>query len=65
MGNEQTRSAIEMLQETQIILSRIETMQSIEPRHEQSSIPSDKLRLRIEKGLAEIREKLDRLIGLQ
>jgi hypothetical protein len=65
MGNEQIRSAIKKLQETQIILSQIEGMQSVEPRHEQGSIPSDKLRVRIEKNLAESREKLDRLIGPQ
>jgi hypothetical protein len=34
MGNEQMRSAIEKLRKTQIILSQIETMQSVEPRHE-------------------------------
>jgi hypothetical protein len=59
------RSAIKKLEETEIILSQIETMQSVEPRREQGSIPSDKPRVRIEKTLAEIREKLDRLIGPQ
>jgi hypothetical protein len=57
------QAAIKGLQETSIILAHIDKMQMV--KHEQAQVDerSEKLQLRIEKNLAEIREKLDRLIG--
>ncbi len=50
---------------TMIILSDIDKKRSVSPEFETPSVRSEKLRLRIEKSLAEITEKLDRLIGPQ
>jgi hypothetical protein len=65
MGNEQMQSVIRKLQETTHILSHIDKTRSVSPEFAQFHIQSEKNRLRIEKNLAEIREKLNRLIGPQ
>jgi hypothetical protein len=65
MGNEQMQSVIRKLQETSIILAHIENTQSISPEFAPFHIQSETNRLRIEKNLAEIREKLNRLIDPQ
>jgi len=65
MSSEEMRSAIKTLQETTIILSHIDKIQSVRPEFGPPSFQSEKLRLKIEKNLSEIAEKLHRLIGPQ
>jgi hypothetical protein len=62
MGNEQMQFAIQQLQEAQTVLSNIDKMQTVTPELRQANVQSANLRVRIEKNLAEIREKLNRLI---
>ncbi len=59
------QSAIKELQETMGILARIDEMQSAKHEPLQRDSRSEELRRRIEKNLAEITEKLNRLIGPQ
>ena len=66
MGNEEMQVALKELQQTMVVMAHIEKMRR-EHIREQVELPieSGKLRIRIRKNLAEIREKLDRLIGPQ
>jgi hypothetical protein len=65
MGNEQMQAAMKDLQDSMAILASIERAQSVSREVAPPSIRSEKLRRRIEKNLAEITEKLNRLIGPQ
>jgi endonuclease III len=65
MSSEQMQSAMKELQESMAVLARIDKMQSVSPDAVQESIESEKLQRRIQKNLAEISEKLNRLIGPQ
>jgi hypothetical protein len=63
MGNEKMQAAMKELQDSMVILAHIERTRSVSRELAQASNRSEKLRLRIEKHLAEITEKLNRLIG--
>jgi predicted nucleic acid-binding Zn-ribbon protein len=64
MGNEQMQAATKKLQDSMVILDHIEKAHTEHTKDlVQFRIQSDKFRLRIEKNLAEITEKLKRLIG--
>jgi hypothetical protein len=65
MGNEQMQAAMKELQDSMVILARIEKKQRVSRELAQLDSLSDKFRLRTEKNLAEITEKLNRLIGPQ
>jgi hypothetical protein len=65
MSSEQMQGAMKELQESMMILAHIEKTQSVDRELAPPSVESEKLRLRIEKNLAEIAEKLNRLIGPQ
>lgn len=65
MSNDQMQAAKKELQEAMVILSHINKMECVSRELGSPSIQSDELRLRIEKNLAEISEKLNRLIGPQ
>jgi len=65
MSNEPMQSAIKELQDTVSILAHIDEMQSADREPAQHDSRSEKLQRRIEKNLAEITEKLNRLIGPQ
>ena len=66
MSSEQMQSAIKELQETMVVMAHIEKTQTEHIKDlVQFRIQSDKFRLRTEKNLAEITEKLNRLIGPQ
>ena len=65
MSSEQMQSAMKGLQESMAVLARVDKMQIASPEAVQERIESEKLQLRIEKNLAEITEKLNRLIGPQ
>ncbi len=65
MGNEQMRATREVLQQSIAILAHVEKTQRPSRELAQLDGQSDELRLRIEKNLAEITEKLNRLIGPQ
>jgi hypothetical protein len=65
MSSDQMQGAMKKLQESMAILAQAEKTQSVGRELAPASIESEKLRLRIEKNLAEITEKLNRLIGPQ
>jgi hypothetical protein len=65
MGNEQMQAAMKELQEAMLILAHIEKTQSVSHELAQPDSRSEELQRRIEKNLAEITEKLNRLIGPQ
>jgi hypothetical protein len=65
MSNDQMQVAAKKLQDSVAILARVDKMQIASPEAVQERIESEKLQLRIEKNLAEITEKLNRLIGPQ
>jgi hypothetical protein len=65
MGNEQMQAAKKALQDSMAILAHIEPTQRLNHQPAQPSIRSEELRRRIDKNLAEITEKLNRLIGPQ
>ena len=62
MGNEQMQFAIQQLQDAQTVLSNIDKMQTLHRSSGRLTYSSANLRVRIEKNLAEIRAKLNRLI---
>jgi len=65
MSNDQMQAAAKNLQDSMVILAQIDKMQIVSPEAVQESIESEKLQRRIQKNLAEITEKLNRLIGPQ
>jgi hypothetical protein len=65
MSNERMQSAMKELRESMAILAHIERTQSLSRELGPPSTQSENLHLRIEKNLAEITEKLNRLIGPQ
>jgi hypothetical protein len=65
MSSEQMQSAIKELQDTVIVMAHIENMQSANREPAQPDGRSEELQRRIEKNLAKITEKLNRLIGSQ
>jgi hypothetical protein len=65
MSNEPMHSVIKDLQDATIVLAHIEQMRSVDRDFAPPDNQSEKLRARIDKNLAEITEKLNRLIGPQ
>jgi len=65
MSSRQMQAANKELQEAMAILAHIGETRSVDREYAQPDCRSEKLRLRIEKNLAEISEKLNRLIGPQ
>jgi hypothetical protein len=65
MSNDQMQAVAKKLQDSMAILAQIDKMQIVSPEAVQESIESEKLQRRIQKNLAEITEKLNRLIGPQ
>jgi hypothetical protein len=65
MSNDQMPAVAKKLQDSMAILAQIDKMQIVSPEAVQESIESEKLQRRIQKNLAEITEKLNRLIGPQ
>jgi hypothetical protein len=63
MSNEGMQAAMKELQESMVILAHIERTRSAGRELAPPSVQSEQLWLRIEKNLAEITEKLNRLIG--
>jgi hypothetical protein len=63
MSNDRMQAATKKLQDSMAILAHIEKTQSVSPEAAQDGTQSEKLQWRIEKNLAEISEKLNRLIG--
>jgi hypothetical protein len=65
MSNDQMPAVAKKLQDSMAILAQIDKMQIVSPEAVHESIESEKLQRRIQKNLAEITEKLNRLIGPQ
>jgi len=67
MGNNQMQTAMKELQEAMVIMDGIEKKRRkrFRTQSDKSRVRSEKLQLGIEKNLAEITEKLNRLIGPQ
>jgi hypothetical protein len=65
MSSEQMQAAIKQLQEATFILSQIDTKQGVSPEIGPPGVRSETLWLRIDKNMAEITEKLNRLISAQ
>jgi hypothetical protein len=65
MCNQQMQAAMQDLQEAMSLLGRIEKRRNQPVLNRSALDRSEKLRLRIDKNLAEISEKLNRLIGPQ
>jgi hypothetical protein len=63
MSNDQMQAVAKKLQDSMAIVAQIDKMQIVSPEAVQESIESEKLQRRIQKNLAEITEKLNRLIG--
>jgi transcription elongation GreA/GreB family factor len=65
MSSERMQAAMKELQESMVILAHIEKTRSAGRDLAQPDSRSEELQRRIEKNLAEITEKLNRLIGPQ